>query len=334
MASSAKALYFVAPQHVDIQEIPLSELGPNEVRVRTLVSAISPGTEMLFYRGQVPDRMSADSSIAGMTGAAHYPLRYGYSCVGEVEAVGTQVSDTWLGRRAFAFSPHASRFNASTESLQPVPDDVATDAAALFPNMETAISLLHDAAPRLGERTVIFGQGIVGLLATWLLRTFRQERLITVEPLPNRRDLSLAMGAVQAFDPTTMDLEQLKEIDPDLILELTGNPAALESALRIAGYNSRIIIGSWYGTKKVELPLGESFHRNRVTIYSSQVSTIPATLTARWDKGRRYAVAWKNLAHVSYESLITHRIPFERAAEAYQLIAQRPDQTCQVLLTY
>ncbi|MEX1018884.1 MAG: zinc-binding alcohol dehydrogenase, partial [Litorilinea sp.] len=173
----------------------------HQVRVRVLNSAISPGTEMLFYRGQVPRHMAVDSTLDGMDDAPAYPMRYGYAAVGEVTAVGAHCDPAWHGKRVFAFQPHASHFNATPSQLLTVPDAVSTEAATLFPNLETAVSLLHDSAPRVGERVVVFGQGIVGLLTTWLLATHALEKLTVVDPVAARRARGRQLGADLALEP-------------------------------------------------------------------------------------------------------------------------------------
>lgn len=333
MPSVAQVLYFDAPGKVSVRQEALDTPAPHQVQVATDVSAISPGTEMLFYRGQVPAHMATDASIQDLAGRVAYPLRYGYSCVGRVTHVGSECDPQWLGQRVFAFKPHASHFNSSPQELLPIPDDVEAEAAALFPNMETAISLVHDCNPRVGERILVYGQGIVGLLTTWLLARHPLEALWVVDPLAFRRAAGMALGAHFAHDPAR-ESRNLQEMNPDAILELTGNPQALENAITVAGFHARIIVGSWYGDKPVSLPLGHDFHRNRVTIYSSQVSTLPAQLTARWDKARRYAGAWKLLAQLPHQQLITHHIPLADAASAYQQVDQSPAGTLQVLFTH
>lgn len=325
-------LYFDAPGRVSVRTEQISPPTREEVQVRTLVSAISPGTEMLFYQGLVPEGMAVDATLPGMEAPPTYPLRYGYSCVGEVCAVGDKQLEPWLKKRVFAFQPHMRYFNTPIDALLPIPEAVETEAAALFPNMETAISLVHDGAPLVGERIVVFGQGIVGLLTTYLLAAMNPAKLIGVDPVATRRAWALAFGAHETIHPEAQ--ERLHPIDPDLIYELTGNPTALDTAVALAGYHARIIVGSWYGTKPVELALGHAFHRNRVTLYSSQVSSIPPGLGARWDKARRYNTAWNLLAALSYRELITHRIAIEDAQSAYEQITAHRADTLQILLTY
>ena len=163
------ALYFTAPYRVSVQEEPLSPPAADQVMVQTLVSAISPGTELLFYRGQVPTDLPVDETIAALAGEVGFPLKYGYAAVGRVVAVGAQVAPEWQDRLVFSFHPHESHFLASLAELMPVPPPVSPEEAAFLPNMETAVNFLMDGQPLIGEQVVIFGQGVVGLLTTALL---------------------------------------------------------------------------------------------------------------------------------------------------------------------
>ena len=153
-------LYFVSPYQVKVRNEPLPTLQPHQVLVRTVVSAISAGTELLFYRGQVPKGMAIDATIQGMDSAVQYPLAYGYACAGEVIAIGDEVAPSWYGRRVFAFHPHTSTFALDPSGLVPIPDDLSYEQAVFLPNMETAVNFAMDAQPIVGERVLLFGLGV------------------------------------------------------------------------------------------------------------------------------------------------------------------------------
>ena len=353
-----RAVLFTAPGAVEVCTEEMAPPQGDELLIETIVSAISAGTEMLFYRGQVPAGMSADSSIDGLTDEVSYPLKYGYACVGRIceavcpptrqtgkpEAVGQpDAAGKEDGRYYFAFHPHESHFCASPEALLPVPEGMAPSQAALLPNAETAVNLVMDGAPLVGERVLVMGLGIVGLLTTALLAQFPLAALIAVDPLAQRRRIARRLGASQTLDPGGADgAEGLREAltdagerhGADLIYELSGQPPALDAAVSAAGFDSRIVVGSWYGTKPAALQLGGSFHRNRVRLISSQVSTVAPRLRGRWTKARRMESAWQLLAKLPAEELISHRFPLEQAADAYRLIDSCPEQTLQVILNY
>ncbi len=334
----AQTLTFIAPRQVEIIERKLPPLRAGEVLVQTLVSAISPGTEMLIYRGQFPQNVPVDECFPGMEGAFHYPLAYGYACVGQVLATGKQANTEFLGKLVFAFQPHASHFIAKPNALLPIPASLPPETACFLPNMETAVNLAQDAAPILGERALVLGQGVVGLLAAALLRQFPLETLVTTDFYPLRRAASQSLGVNFSLDAGRPDLDAaIRQILPsgaDLTLEVSGSPLALDTAIEHTTFSGRIVLGSWYGQKTAAIPLGGKFHRSRIQILSSQVSTIRPELSGRWDKSRRFRVAWEALARIRPEQWITHRFPLQKAHDAYRLLDEHPQDAIQVLLEY
>ncbi|MFQ5420064.1 MAG: zinc-binding dehydrogenase [Anaerolineae bacterium] len=328
-------LTFDAPFAVSVQTEPLPAPGPGEVLVRTAVSAISPGTEMLLYRGQFPADLPVDETIPGMEQGVRYPLRYGYAAVGQVIGLGDGVAAAWHGRTVFAFHPHQSHFTARPEQLHPLPDGMEPETAVFLPNMETAVSFVMDGRPVIGERVVVWGQGIVGLLTTAVLAQFPLASLITVDAHPLRREWSRRLGATASLPPG--DAASLRRHLPDgadLSLELSGNPAALDQAVEFTGDNGRLLIGSWYGEKRANLNLGGRFHRSQMQIIASQVSRLHPRWHGRWTKTRRLQLAWQMLAQIHPEQLITHRVPLAQAPAAYQLLHDSPATAVQILLTY
>jgi 2-desacetyl-2-hydroxyethyl bacteriochlorophyllide A dehydrogenase len=324
------SVVFTAPGQVEVVQEPLPTPAPGELLIQTDVSAISAGTELLFLRGQVPAAMSVDSTLAALDGEVRYPLRYGYACTGRVIAAGAESDAAWIGRRVFAFQPHTSHLTAPVTQLIPVPDGLTPAQAALLPNMETAVNLVMDGQPVLGERVAVVGLGVVGLLTVALLARFPLAHLLAVDPLPARRALALQLGAHAAMTPEAASAPG----NCDLTYEVSGAPAALNTALAHTGYAGRIVIGSWYGSKQAPIDLGGAFHRSRIRLLASQVSTLDPRWLGRWDKARRFAVAWEMLRHLDAGALITHRLPVMQAPEAYRLLDQEPQQALQVLLEY
>ncbi|MFO7834470.1 MAG: zinc-binding alcohol dehydrogenase [Halohasta sp.] len=337
-----RSLYFVAPGEVEVREEPIPEPTADELLVRTTVSAVSPGTECLVYEGNVPSEMAADTTLDALSGSLSYPLKYGYAAVGVVEAVGEAVDSAWLDRQVFAFHPHESHFCATVDELHPVPEGIDTEQATLLPTVETAVTLVQDGAPTLGERAVVFGQGPIGLVTTALLGTFPLDRLVTVDYSPARRERSRELGATDSVDPADLgDVLSLpgettgeEPAGADLTYELSGNPAALDAAVSATGYDGRIVVGSWYGTKPTELDLGGRFHRSRISLSSSQVSTIDPSLRGRWDRDRRLALAWDRLAALDLDGLLTDRYPIDEAPAAYDTLATSTDGTLGTLFSY
>jgi 2-desacetyl-2-hydroxyethyl bacteriochlorophyllide A dehydrogenase len=343
----AKTLFFTAPKKTEIREIPLPRLKEDEVLVETICSAISAGTEMLVYRGQFPRLADAHDNVSS---DLNYPLAYGYACVGQVMKIGKMVNEEWLNKMVFAFHPHASSFILHPSSLILIPEGLSPETACFLPNMETAVNLVQDGAPILGERVLVLGQGVIGLLTASLLSEFPLESLVTVDNFELRRNAIHVEGqrwqvagqkpkvkslAPEDLRPLTLRQAQGNAFDPfDLTFELSGSPSALNDAIESTTFSGRVVIGSWYGQKRAEINLGGAFHRSRIKLISSQVSTISPELSGRWDKSRRFDVAWNALERIKPEKWITHRFPLDKAEEAYRLLDENPQETIQVIFDH
>lgn len=332
-----RTLYFTAPGQVELREELLPAPGADDVLVETTCSAISAGTEMLIYQGRFPPDLETDSAISSLRGSFRYPLAYGYACVGTVSEIGKEVNPEWLNKPVFAFQPHTSHFISKPESLSPIPYSLSPASACFLPNMETAVNLVQDGAPLLGERVLVLGQGVIGLLTASLLDEFPLHALVTADRYQLRRESSPA-GGRRSLDPDSPGFREearsLLNGNADLSFELSGNPSALNDALCLTCFSGRIVIGSWYGEKRAEIDLGGAFHRSRIKLISSQVSTIAPELSNRWDKARRFEVAWKAIERTKPEKWITHSFPIEQAHEAYQLLETNPQEAIQVVLHY
>lgn len=324
----ARSVLFTGPGQVEVVDQEVPSPGPGAVRVEAELSGISAGTELLVYKGQAPESLPADARLAGLQGALRFPLHYGYSLVGRVCESGPGVEPHWQGRRVFAFCPHQSQAVCPAEQLTLLDSELAPLDAVFLSNMESAVNLVQDGAPLVGERVLVLGQGVVGLLVTALLARFPLAELVTADPLPARRQLSLEMGAGASLAP-----EELPG-GFDLTFEVSGHPATLNTALASTGFSGRVVIGSWYGTRRAEIDLGGSFHRSRIRILSSQVSTLDPHLTGAWTHRRRLSTAARLLGEIRPGHLVSHRFPLERAAEAYSLLASGGGQALQVVLDY
>ena len=325
----ARTLYFTAPKKVEIREAVLPILKDDEVLVETICSAISAGTEMLVYRGEFPHIVDLHD---GLSSDLNYPLAYGYACAGKVVEAGKDVNRDWLNKVVFAFQPHTSHFITKTESLIQTPNSLSPETTCFLPNMETAVNLVQDGAPILGESVLVLGQGMVGLLTASLLSEFPLESLVTVDRFELRKKALNVAG--QKSKVKSLALDDLRPSTFDLVFELSGSPSALNDAIAGTTFSGRIVIGSWYGQKRAEVDLGSAFHRSRIKLISSQVSTISPELSGRWDKSRRFDVAWKALERIKPEKWITHRFSVDDAEKAYQLLDKNPQETIQVIFNY
>jgi 2-desacetyl-2-hydroxyethyl bacteriochlorophyllide A dehydrogenase len=327
----ARAVHFVAPRRVELREVELPDPSEGSILVATEWSGISSGTELLAYRGEVDPDLALDETLGALAGTFAYPFRYGYSAVGRVVRPAGPFQE---GQRVFAFHPHQDRFVADAREAVAV-DDLDPRTATLYPMVETALQVSLDAAPRLGETVVVVGLGAVGILVAALL-TRTGAVVLGSEPEPARRAAAEALG-VRAINPDAVEEAVAAATGgrgADLVVEASGNPGALAASLGLLAHEGTALVCSWYGTKPVPLFLGAAFHRRRLALRSTQVSTLPAALTARWDRRRRSELAWWLTRELPLAVLATHAFPFERAADAYACADRKDDGLIHAALRY
>ena len=323
-----RRLSFVAPQRVEIEPVELPELEPGALIVRTLYSGISTGTELLGYRGLLDPDLPLDERIGSLGGTFRYPFAYGYSCVGEVERSAGSVP---RGSLVFAFHPHQDRFVTGADDVVPLPAGTDPRLATLLPYLETGLQLRLDAGPVAQETVALLGLGVVGVVTALLLQR-AGATVVAADPSGDRRELAASLG-IAACTPEELR-SRLPSRGVPLLLELSGSPTALAGGLDLLAHEGVALVGSWYGRQPVELPLGGAFHRRRLTIRSSQVSTIPAAQSGRWDVGRRRQVAVALLGELPLGALATTEFPFDEAPAAYRALDSREPGVVHVALRY
>jgi 2-desacetyl-2-hydroxyethyl bacteriochlorophyllide A dehydrogenase len=326
----ARGVRFVAPYLVELAEVAVPGLEAGDVLVQAEFSGISGGTELLAYRGELDSSLPRDETLGALTGTFEYPFSYGYSAVGTVEASRSEVAE---GERVFAFHPHQTRFVVSAPDVVPIGES-DPHVATLFPLVETALQISLDVGIRYREAAVVVGLGPVGILTAVLL-TRAGAVVVGSDPKPWRREAAQACG-LEAVRP-----EELGDAvraatggrGADFVIEASGNPEVLGEVLGLLTTEGVAIVASWYGTKQVTLPLGAEFHRRRLEIRSSQVSTI-GRRAAGWDRQRRRVEARSLLAELPLSFLASHTFPFERAPEAYATLDRGDEGVVHVALAY
>ena len=330
----ARAVWFAAPRTAELRRERVPPPGPGEVRVRSVVSAISHGTEILVYRGEVPEGTALD--LPTFAGDFSFPIKHGYATVGRVLDSGA--GHLSPGDLLFVHHPHQEVFTVAADLPVRLTNGTDPTTGVFFANLETALNVVHDTPLRLGETALVFGQGVVGLLITQLLKRAGASQVLIVDPIENRRKLALGVGADAAFEPGEDLRERILEATArrgaDVAIEASSSGAALQAAVDAVAVEGAVVVASWYGTKPVTLSLGGHFHRGRVRVRSSQVGRINPELGARWDRDRRTAAVLDLLPRLRLKELISHRIPLEDAPRAYRLVDEDPGETVQVVLTH
>ncbi len=332
----AQAVWFAAPRRAELRAESVPPPGSGHVRVQTLVSALSHGTERLVYRGEVPADLPLDLPM--LRGTFRFPIKYGYAAVGRVLDIGPDVATHAPGDAVFVLHPHQTVFTVPATMATKLPTGVDPWLGVFVANGETATNIVHDTPLHFGETAVVFGQGVVGLLVAQILRLAGARRVFAVEPSAVRQALALQVG-VDAVFPPGADLEdQIRAANhdraPDVVIEVSGAPAALQMALDLAANDGTVVVASWYGTKPVSLQLGGHFHRGRVRLRSSQVGQLNPELGRRWNYARRMETVLDLLPRLQLAPLITHRIPFADAPTAFDLLDTHAAETGQIVLTY
>ena len=313
----AHALFHIAPRRVEIRELPTPRPTAGEIVVTTLFSGISGGTERLVYRGEVAEDLALDDTIGALGGSFRYPFPYGYACVGEA-------GDS--GRLVFAFQPHQDVFAARAGDLIALPA-IDPASATLLPLVETALQVTLEAEAGYRDQVVVLGAGVLGLLTALLLQRSGR-RPLCAEPQSWRRGLAAHLG-LMAVAPGELAGQEVP-----LVIDASGNPGAPAAALDMLAHEGTLLVASWFGTKPVTLPLGGAFHRRRLTIRSTQVSTIPARLSAGWTLSRRRSAAAELLPELPLTELCTHVFPFDQAADAFRAVDESPPGLMHAVLDY
>jgi len=308
----ARAFWTIAPGRGEIRGETLTESADQSL-VRTLASGVSRGTEALVFAGRVPASQYQAMRAPLMGGEFPFPVKYGYSAVGRIAN----------GQRVFVLHPHQDAFLAPTTMCVTLPDAVPTRRAVLAANMETALNIVWDAAPLAGERVLVIGAGVVGLLAASLLAHTPAARVTVVdidaarEPIAHRFSCDFAT-------PEAAPREQ------ELIVHASASESGLRLALDRAAFEARIVEASWYGDRAPEVPLGEAFHARRLRLIASQVGAVAPAMRGRRSHAERLALALELLADARYDALLDGPTRFEDMPEAMPRILA-PGGLCHII---
>lgn len=300
-AVEARALWYVAPGVAELRACSEREPDPDEVLVRTLYSGLSRGTERLVFHGRVPKSEWERMRAPAQAGDFPFPVKYGYAAVGEVEAGPKAL----LKRRVFALHPHQDRFVTLADEVVAIPEDVPPRRAVLTANLETALNILWDGNAAPGDRIVVIGGGVIGLLVAALASRLPGAEVTVVDVDAARADVTKRLG-VSFAAPGSAPREA------DLVIHASATSAGLALALECAGEEATVVEASWHGDDACEVSLGGAFHSRRLKLISSQVGNVPCARRPRWTRRRRLETAVRLLADERLDALLGEEIPFSQ----------------------
>lgn len=318
---SARALWLPAPGRCEIRDEALPQRTEGQVLVRMLFSGVSRGTENLVFNGRVPTSEFERMRGPHMAGEFPFPVKYGYSAVGRIEAGNASL----LGRTVFCLHPHQDVFAVGEVAVTVLPDVLPPARAVLAANMETALNIVWDADILPGDRVAVFGAGVVGALVAYLASRIAGTEVLLIDRNPARRALAASLGLDFVLgDEATGEF--------DVTVNASGSAEALARALELTGQEARVVEASWHGDRHASLPLGGAFHARRLTIVSSQVGSVPPSRRARWTYARRLAKALDLLRDDRLDALISGETRFADLEQAYPGILADPETLCHRIL--
>jgi 2-desacetyl-2-hydroxyethyl bacteriochlorophyllide A dehydrogenase len=343
---SCRRLLITAPHTVELIAHHLPPLGAHDVYLRTVLSGVSHGTEFAWLTGQAAalhrDWDPRQRFYRDGPGRA-FPVAPGYESIARVTQVGSAVTAVAVGDLIAVDAPHADA-HVLTEMVAAagrLPENLDPEQAVFGILARVALGGIHDAALAVGDAVVVVGLGTVGLLAAQIARA-GGAAVIGVDRYPLRCEAAEALGIPALVAEPGLDVAaQVRQfVGPDgadAAIEASGSYTGLHEAIRCLRVGGRVATVASYHGDQTGLRLGEEYHRNRITLISSMtVNGCPQRGHPRWTLDRLNTTAQHLITsgRIRTAGLITHRIPFDRAADAYTLITDTPQDTIKVVLTY
>ncbi len=344
---TGRVVTFEGPRKVGLKEYEEPPLRSHEVRLQTLYSGISAGTELTAYRGSNPylSKRWEDKRRLFLEGEVtfHYPVEgWGYEEVGEVVEVGSEVSTVQLGETVWGTWGHKSTtvVEESWAAKRRLPSGVDPLLGVFSRIGAIALNAVLDADIHVGEYVAVFGQGVPGLIAAQLAR-LNGANVIAVEGIPNRLKLAEELGAAHIIDFTRQSpAEEIKHLTEgrgaDVCIEFSGSYRALHEAIRATAYNSKVVSAGFFQGQGEGLFLGEEFHHNRIRVECSQISGVNPRLDHRWNLERLEGTAMTLAAEekLRLRPLVTHTFEVDQAGEAFRQLDENPAEVVQVVLKF
>jgi 2-desacetyl-2-hydroxyethyl bacteriochlorophyllide A dehydrogenase len=337
-----------APRELGFQTYEDVPLKPDELRIQTLYSGISAGTELTLYRGTNPylskrwdveKRLFTPESDATFS----YPvMNLGYEEVGEVIEVGANVTDIPLGTHVFGTWGHRTQHVANLDYVRPrLMPEAAEPIFGIFSHLGAiALNGVHDATIRLGDTVAIFGMGALGQIVAMMARR-AGGKIIAIDLHETRLEMAKRLGADVTLNAGQGNIaETIKDmtggLGADVCIEVSGSTRALHEAIQSVAYSSKVVAMGFFQGEANGLFLGEEFHHNRINLVCSQISGVAPEVQHRWNKMRLWQTAVRLQAEgiLDLRPIITHRAPFGSAQDLYEALDQRPQEVVHAVIEF
>ncbi|MEV7551355.1 zinc-binding alcohol dehydrogenase [Amycolatopsis sp. NPDC089917] len=318
-----RAFWFSGSGDGELRPVTLPPVGDGEVLVRTLCSGVSRGTETLVFRGEVPASQRTAMRAPFQEGDFPGPVKYGYLNVGVVE----QGPEHLVGQVVFCLYPHQTRYVVPASAVTPVPHGVPPERAILAGTIETAVNAVWDAAPKLGDRIAVVGAGMVGGSVAKLLSGFPATRVQLIDVDPGRAKVAEALGVDFSTPEDALG-------DCDLVVHASASEAGLARSLELLAPEGEVIELSWYGDRRISVPLGENFHSRRLAIRCSQVGMVSPARRSNRSYADRLGIALEILADPTFEVLVNGECRFHELPDVLPRLAANEPGTLCLRVTY
>lgn len=352
----ANVLVMEPPRNIRFIEEPDQDVGPHDVRVATVYSGISAGTELTRYRGTNPklikywdeqrgvfvpvDATSSESPLPDH--ATTELVGRGFEQVGRIVEIGVAVEDLVIGDLVYGVWGHRSHavITAEAARLGKLPAEMDPMLGIFTRAGIVALNGILDGEVNIGETVAVFGMGVIGQIVAQLAGIAGAD-VIGCELISARRELARRLNpkmTIVESDAAASDVvrELTRGRGADVCFEVAGKTAALHEAIRACATSSRVVALGFYQGEATNLYLGEEFHHNRVTIVSSQIGGISPQLQHRWNRERLTRTFMQMVAdgRIDLASLVTHVRPFEEASEVFRMVDENPAEVMEAVFTF
>lgn len=345
-----KILQYNKPYDAEIINGSVPEIGKDQALGKNLVSNVSAGTEMAFYRGTAPQinsRMRPDGLWENAENNLTYPMAssdpgcwwMGYASVVEIVEVGTEFGDALkVGDVVFTPQGHKEYHIIERTGFQHIPKNLTPECASFKTLMEIAYNGFLDAKIKMLDDVVIFGMGTIGQLLVRMCK-LTGARVAAVDFLDSRLALATAGGADITINPSKTDGVAESLFDSfsgkaDAVIEVSGNSKALHDAVSCVKKDGQVTVLSFYQNPPLNFLMGQEFHHNRVVIRSSQIGGISPDISHQFIGDKRADNAMKLLSKLDVSPLISHRCSFDEYPEMLKTIDKNPSATLSVVIEY